>query len=142
MPTYNPLGLVTAIPLPWRKITPWHKKVGARAMRFTYGATTPVPSLANPQPVLFRYDAGSPMDRIIGFTLSVAPGNSAGNFLVQELNTGWFLSYALPGTTPIFINAIIETLPDEVSLQFYFSASPNANVYVSFQNVEVVPVKI
>lgn len=134
---------VGATPLPWRKGSPLHKKLGARAMRVAYGASTVVPSPGTPATINLRYDASTAIDRIIGFCLSVAPNNTAFQFLLQELNTGWFLAYTYGAANRgLFIKANIETLPDEVSLQWSFSADPPAAIFMSFFNEEVVPVVI
>src|ERR1700733_10350682 len=104
-------------PLPWRSITPLHRKLGVRSLRFIYGASQATPLPASPLLINMRYDASTLLDRIIGFTLSVGAGGAAGDFLIQELNTGWFLDYTMPGTKGIYLTANIETLPDEVNLQ-------------------------
>lgn len=131
-----------SFPLPWRKITPLHRSMGTRAIRYLYQASVTKPIAATPQTVNFRYDASTGMDRIIGFTMSIMSGNAACEFVIQELNTGWFLDYSLPGTTAAFISGIIETLPDEVNLEFYWSVAQTVQCYVSFQNVDAVPVSL
>lgn len=139
---FNPQGYVMSFPLPWRKVTPLHTKLGVRAQRFAYTATQATPTPTVPQAINLRYDASTAIDRIVGFTLSVGSGGAACEFLIQELNTGWFLDYSLPGTKAVYLSANIETLPDEVSLQFSFSANVGALVYLSFQNIEIVAHRI
>jgi len=127
-------------PLPWRKVTPLHRSLGARSERFSYTSGQGLPSQATPQTINARYDASTALDRIIGFTLSIGAGDATPcEFVLQELNTGWFIDYSYPGTKGAYLSANIETLPDEVALQFYFTADLIAPVYLSFQNFEIVP---
>lgn len=131
------------LPLPWRKVTPLHKQLGSRSLRFNYSAGATLPSAAAPQVVNLRYDISTAIDRLIGFTLAIMPGdNTQSNFILQENNTGWFFPYSYPGTIGAYITGCMETLPDEVNMQFSFSAELNAAVYVAFQNLEVVPAKL
>lgn len=139
---FAPMGQTMYITLPWRKVTPLHKQLGARATRFLYGASAATPTAAAPQTINLRYDAITNIDRIIGCTVSVAAGGPACEFFIQELNTGWFLDYSLPGTKAVYFSFNIETLPDEVSLAFYFSSNLGTQAYLSFQNFEVVPHKV
>jgi len=134
------LALQTSMPLPWRKYTPLHKKLGARAMRYIYplGVGLPIAG-SSPATLNFRGDAVSTMDRVLGFTLSIQKVATASDFLLQELNTGWFQSYSYAGTRGLFLANNIETLPDEVSLQWSFSVAMATNVYLSFTNIELVP---
>lgn len=131
--------VATAMPLPWRKLTNAHKQHGARAMRFPYTASQATPTVAAPALLNFRYDALGQMDRIIGFCLSIAASSTASLFTLNELNTGWVFAYNFPGgNNGAYMLNNIETLPDEVSLQWSFSADPG-QAYVSFFNFEVVP---
>lgn len=134
------IGQAMLTPLPWRKITPLHRTLGARAERFSYTSGQGLPSAAAPQIINQRYDAVNALDRIIGFTMSIMAGDATPcEFVIQELNTGWFLDYSYPGTKGAYLSANIETLPDEVALQFYFTADLATAVYLSFQNIEIVP---
>jgi hypothetical protein len=134
---------VASTPLPWRKKAPLHIKLGTRSLRAVYAASAVVPSPAAPATLNLRYDASTAIDRIIGFCLSVAPNNTAFQFLLQELNTGWFFAYTYGAANRgLFVKTNIETLPDEVSLSWSFSADPPAAIYMSFFNEEVVPVVI
>lgn len=125
--------------LPWRKTTPLHRYLGVRAMRFNYGATATLPSVGTPQGLNLRYDASTGIDRIIGFTLAIGNAPTGANFLIQELNTGWFMSYSYQGSKGVTICENIETFPDEVMLQWSFDQNIAAPVYMSFVNIEIVP---
>lgn len=126
-------------PLPWRKITPLHRSLGARSLRYVYPAAALLPLTATPATLNLRYDAVTGIDRIIGFSLAIGPTNTPCNFTLAELNTGWQFGYTYNGSRSIFVLNNIETLPDEVSLQWYFDVDIPAPVYLSFMNVEVVP---
>lgn len=131
------------LPLPWRKMTPLHHQLGVRAQRFAFPANASLPQLATPQNINLRYDASTGTDRIIGCTLSIANSSAGSDFTIQELNTGWFLNFTYPGSKGAFIQFNIETMIDEVDLSFYFSASSlSGAVYLSFQNIEVVPASV
>lgn len=132
----------TATPLPWRKVTPLHRRLGARSIRFVYAGGAGLPQTASPQSLAFRYDAVNAMDRVVGFTVSIANAAGPADFVVLELNTGWFFDYTWPGSKGALVTGNVETLPNEVNLQFWFSASISGNVYVAFQNIEVVPALI
>src|SRR5271154_6158102 len=115
-----------AIPLPWRKRLPLHQKLGVRAMRFYYpaGNNAPVGAANAASTLQLRYDPTTAIDRIIGFNFSVQQQNSAFTFQMQELNTFWQFSYTYSQNRGLFVAGNVETLPDEVNLQWYFSAAP------------------
>jgi len=142
MPFQAAIAPVASTPLPWRKSTPLHRKLGARALRVVYGASTVVPSPATPAGFNLRYDASTSVDRIIGFALSVQATATAFQFLLQELNTGWFLNYTYSSNRGLLLKTNIETLPDEIAVQWSFSADPPVPIYMSFFNIEVSPVII
>lgn len=135
---FNPLFM----PMSWRKITPLHRKLGARAVRYNYPAGVGLPLTASPQTINTRYGAEAAIDRIIGFTFSIQTSAIASNFYLQENNTGWQFSFDFGGNKGVFCQANIETLPDEVDLTWSFSANPNSNVYLAFYNFEVVPFEL
>jgi hypothetical protein len=141
MATY-PNFVATAMPMTWRKITPLHKKLGARAIRFVYPSGVGLPLVASPALLNFRFGPEIAIDRIIGFTLAIQSVATASNFYVKELNTGWSFSYAYGGSKGCYVKENIETLPDEISLSFSFSAALASDVYLSFFNFEVVPFEL
>lgn len=131
-----------ASPLPWRKVTPLHRRLGARSIRFVYLGGAGLPLTASPQSLAFRYDAINAMDRIIGFTVSIANAAGPSDFTISELNTGWFYDFTWPGSKGALVQGNVETLPDEVNLQFSFSSAISGNVYVAFANIEHIPAQI
>jgi hypothetical protein len=136
------LPLVT--PLTWRKLTPLHKKLGARAMRFMYNAGAS-PLLANMGGIEFRYDAVSAIDRVIGFCLSIGPpsgASAASTFTISDANTGWNFNVLWSGAAPLYVMGNAETYADMANLSWNFDVQVQAPVYLSLFNVEVVPCAI
>src|SRR5271166_6076010 len=115
----NPIGMFA--PLPWRKITPLHKQLGARAIRFVYTNGTGLPLTATPQTMFLRYGPDTGIDRIVGFNLSIANSATPTNFALNENATGWQFSFVYPGSKGVYILGNVETLPDEVNLTWSFS---------------------
>lgn len=136
MTVANDIGLRS--PLGWRSISPLHRKLGSRAIRFTYpagGAPTTAAVMK------FRYDATTAMDRVVGFCISSAAGGTTGfSVTLNELNTGWQWASTVGGTKPFYVKENIETFVDEVDLTWVFSAAPDVPIYMSFFNFEVSPV--
>jgi hypothetical protein len=138
MTTQNQL-LPSAWPLTWRSITPWHKKLGARSTRWNFGPSAN-PVAAAPALVNFRYDAAT-MDRVIGFNVAWLNPSAATpcDFIMIENNTGWLKGYTYSGTGAVQMEGNLETLPDEISLSFWWTAPLPATVFVSLFNNERVP---
>jgi hypothetical protein len=134
--------LPQATPLPWRKITHLHRSLGPRALRFAYPGGVGMPLTASPATIATPYASSAGIDRIVGFTLSIAQTALATDFTMRELNTGWQFGYSYNGGRSLFIMGNVETLPDMIDLQFSFDTQLASNVYLSFFNFEVVPVLV
>lgn len=127
-----------AMPLPWRRTTPWHLINGARSMTQAWPKGASTPSQASPMRLQFDY-SGAALDRVIGFVLEMAKGGSACDVTVQELNTGWFLDFTYDGSAGVNLGCNVETLESQVNLVLWFSTSPGASALVSFYNFEIAP---
>ena len=136
------MAIATATPLSWRKITPLHRKLGARSLRFVYPAGANLPRVATPLTIAKEFTAGRDMDRFIGFCLSIAASPVPANFLMSDGFTGWQFSYYYPGAKGIFIMGNVETLPEQSDLTVSFDAAVTGTVYLALFNFEVVPCQL
>jgi len=133
----NPVG--TFAPLPWRKVSPLHKQLGTRSLRFVYPGGNGAPVTATPQSLYLRYGPEAGIDRIIGFSVLLDKGADTPDLSINELATGWTFEHVFTANQGASVFGNVETLPDEVNLTFSFAAATTRNVYVSFFNFEVVP---
>jgi hypothetical protein len=126
-------------PVPWRKVTPLHSKLGARAARLVYASGVNAPTTAAPLTINFRYGPEAAMDRIVGFNVMLGAGADSPELTISELATGWFFDRLFVAGQGAMIYGNIETLPDMVDLKIAFAAATTRNVYISLFNFEVVP---
>jgi len=132
-----------ANPLPWRKITSLHHKLGARSIRYPYPTGHTLPVAATPDALSFLYNPAQAIDRIVGFTFSAGYSTTSITLVLRELNTGWQFTYASGGYKGVFVQNNMETLPDEANISWYFSASSyDAPLYLSFMNIELIPFQL
>lgn len=135
-------ALTTSMPLPWRpmKPTPLHHQLGKRAMRFYYPGAKPITG-TNPQVFNLRYGPENGIDRIVGFSINSfgAPTLASGTFVMQELATNWSFTRLITNVNSMWAQGNVETMADEVNLQWSFSADPGVPVYLAFYNFEIAP---
>jgi len=133
----NPVG--TFAPLPWRKVSPLHKQLGARSLRFAYPGGNGAPVIATPQSLYLRYGPETGIDRIIGFSVMLGKGADAPELTMSELATGWLFDHVFTANQGASVFGNLETFPDEINLTFSFAAATTRNVYLAFYNFEIVP---
>jgi len=133
----NPVGTFT--PLSWRKVSPLHKQLGARSLRFVYPAGNGAPTIAAPQSLYLRYGPETGIDRLIGFSIMLGKGADAPELTMSELATGWLFDHVFTANQGASVFGNLESMPDEINLAFSFAAATTRNVYLSFFNFEVVP---
>lgn len=129
----------SAIPLPWRSITPLHRKLGARALRYVYTGGTNLPQTSTPANLQLQFANTEAIDRIVAYSLSIGVALAGANFTIQEANTGWRQTYTYNAGRGLFLTNTLETLPDTCNLTWWFDAALGVDTVVTFYNVELVP---
>lgn len=124
-------------PLPWRRQTPLHHKMGAQVLR----NAGPVILTANQPITLFQGQFGPrSIDRIIGASLRFGGVNGPISLMLSELITGFI--WQVQGSTHLGVyNFNVETPLDYANITLVASANVTAaqNATWSLYNFEIPP---
>lgn len=129
-------GQVTAHPIPWRRTTPLGAHTGARSSRIVYQPGAVPLAYA---PVKLLYTGGSPLDRVIGFSLTSDNGSNGWTFTLRDRNTGDRFVFTHGGGKATVVAGSIATLTTEANLEWKFDGTNDSVVTLSFQNFERHP---
>lgn len=130
---------IVARPLPWRRITPLHDQLGARVLKSAIVTSAP-----NQLVTLFNapFHADT-IDRIIGVEVRIGAATQAGNWTLQDLNSGWSMTVR-SGNFLGNYGFNIETLLDSANLVFSCSETilSTWNAQISLKNFEIMPYQL